>query len=267
LHYASLGVEEQVETDENERKRRTPVRLFSPSLRLDAHHVVYRQGLEQAALVFYDIMARHMTNEEQPVQYAELARQFGLDLFDPAGNLVSGEESQQRVMSFLRHRIALGVRHRDGSRLTEPEIQSVLDQSGNSPFSQAWDAYWKQHENDFETQLLPLIVPMTGLYNAPFGPSDNPFFAFDLHLPGQVVESSGTIKGLDHVLWRFTGDRSFPDGYVMQARSFEIDLQGQKRILGRVAITDNEQAESYIEIRTRTAPCSRSSARCTHPAT
>ena len=31
-------------------------------------------------------------------------------------------------------------------------------------------------------------------------------------------------------------------------RSIEIDLQGQKRILGRVAITDNEQAESYIEL-------------------
>jgi len=132
--------------------------------------------------------------------------------------------------------------------LTEPEIQAILDQSGNSPFSQAWAAYWKQHEKDFETQLLPRIIQMTGPYNAPFDPSQNPLFAFDLHLPGQVVESTGTIQGPDHVLWRFTGDRSFPDGYVMQARSIEIDLQGQKRILGRVAITDNEQARSYIAI-------------------
>jgi hypothetical protein len=116
-----------------------------------------RQFLEQAALVFYDTMAQHMTNEEQSVPYAKLASQFGLDLFDPAGNLVSGEESQQRVMSFLRHRIALGVRHRDRSRLSEPEIQSVLDQSGNSPFSQAWAAYWRQQEKDFETHLLPLV--------------------------------------------------------------------------------------------------------------
>ena len=243
------------------------MRLFSPSLRLDAHHVVYRQGLEQAALVFYDTMARHMTNEEQPVQYAELARQFGLDLFDPAGNLVSGEESQQRVMSFLRHRIALGVRHRDGSRLTEPEIQSVLDQSGNSPFSQAWDAYWKQHENDFETQLLPLIVQMTGLYNAPFGPFDNPLFAFDLHLPGQVVESSGTIKGLDHVLWRFTGDRSFPDGYVMQAPASRSISRGRRESSAASRSPTSSKPSRTSTSWTRTAPCSRSSARCTHPAT
>jgi hypothetical protein len=91
---------------------------------------------------------------------------------------------------------------------------------------------------------------MTGPFNAPFGlfANRNPLFAFDLHLPGQIVESSGTIEGPDHVRWRFTGDRSFPDGYVMQARSIEIDLQGQKRILGRVAITDIEQAESYSKL-------------------
>jgi hypothetical protein len=209
-----------------------------------------REFLEQAALVFYDSMAQHMTNEEQPVPYAELARQFGLDLFDPAGNLVTNEEFQTRVISFLRHRIALGLRHRDGSRLTEPELRSVLDQSGNSPFSQAWVAYWKQTEKDIETQLLPRVVQMTGLYNAPFGlfANQNPLFAFDLHLTGQVVESSGTIKGPDHVLWRFTGDRSFPDVYIMQARSIEIDFHAQNRILGRVAITDNEQAGLYIEI-------------------
>ncbi len=94
-----------------------------------------RQFLEQSALVFYETMARHMTNEEKPLPYAELARQFGLDLFDPAGNLVTGEEFQARLMSFLRHRVSLGVRHRDGSRLTDAEIRSLLDQNGNSPYS------------------------------------------------------------------------------------------------------------------------------------
>ena len=100
-------------------------------------------------------------------------------------------------MSFLRHRIVLGLRHRDGGRLTEPEIQSVLDQSGNSPFSQPWASYWQQHEKEFKTQLLPRLIQMTGIYNAPFGlfANQNPRFAFDLHLPGQIVETSGTLEG------------------------------------------------------------------------
>ena len=207
-----------------------------------------RRFLEQAGLAFYETMARHMTLEEQAIPYAELARQFGLDLFDAAGNLVSNEVAQARVLSFLRHRIALGVRHRDGSRLTETEIRSLLDQSGKTPYSRAWGEFWKEHEKEFETQLLPDLIQMTGLYNVPFREFDNPRFAFDLHLPGQIVECSGTIEAPDHVRWRFTGDRSFPDGYTMQARSIEIDLERQERVLGRTAITEIEQAESYIEL-------------------
>lgn len=190
-----------------------------------------RRFLEEAALVFYDLAAQHRPAAEQPLAFAVLARRFGLDLIDPAGNLVTGEESETRLKSFFRHRIALGIRHRDGSRLTEPEIQSILDCSDASPYSRAWSVYWKQHEQEFETQLLPHIVQMTGHYNATFGlfGNENPIFAFDLHLPGQLVETSGTIKGPDHVLWRFTGDQSYPDGYVMKARSSRSIFRGRRR--------------------------------------
>ena len=89
---------------------------------------------------------------------------------------------------------------------------------------------------------------MIGFYNAPFGASQTPRFAFDLRMPGEVVAASGTVDGPDHVRWRYSGDRSFPDGFVMQARSLEFDLEEQKRILGREAITGTEQAESYVEL-------------------
>ncbi len=95
---------------------------------------------------------------------------------------------------------------------------------------------------------------MTGFYNAPFGAADNPGFAFDLHLPGQIIECNGIIEGPDHARWRFTGDRSFPDGYTMQARSIEIDFERQKKVLGHSAITEIEQAESYIELLDQDAP-------------
>jgi hypothetical protein len=208
-----------------------------------------RRFLEEAALVFYDLTARHRPDEEKYDAFAELARRSGLDLIDAAGKVVTGVESETRWQSFFRHRIALGIRHRDGSRLTEPEIQAILDQSGNSPFSQGWGTYWKQHEKEFQAQLLPDLIQMTGLYNAQFLlQPPPPCFAFDLHLPGQVVETSGTVERQNQVHWRFTGDQSYPDGYVMNARSLEIDVPGQTKILGRVAITDNEQARSYIAI-------------------
>jgi hypothetical protein len=184
-----------------------------------------RSFLEQAALVYYDTTANHTKDEEQPVCYAKLARQFGLDLFDSAGNLATAEERETRIKSFLRHRVVLGLRHRDGSRLAEAELRSVLDQSTDSTFSKAWAAYWNHHEKESKEQLLPLVYEMTGPYNSPIDRSASPCFAFDLHLPGQVVETNGTLEGPGRVRWRFTGDQSFPDGYVMQARSIEINFQ------------------------------------------
>ena len=102
-----------------------------------------RRFLELAALVFYETMAQHVSSEEQPLFYAVLARQFGVDILTPAGSLVADEEAHARLMSFLRHRIALGMRHRDGRRLTETEIRSILDPKENTRFSQAWEKYWQ----------------------------------------------------------------------------------------------------------------------------
>ena len=34
--------------------------------------------------------------------------------------------------------------------------------------------------------------------------------------------------------WKFSGDESFPGGYVMTARSLEIDLAGLTRRLGQL---------------------------------
>ena len=61
-----------------------------------------RRILEQAAVVFYDAVAQHLTNEEQSRIYAEVASQFGLDLFDATGNVVDNEEIQDasRCLSF-----------------------------------------------------------------------------------------------------------------------------------------------------------------------
>jgi hypothetical protein len=47
---------------------------------------------------------------------------------------------------------------------------------------------------------------------------------------------------------KFTGERIFPDGYEMKARSLVIDRDGQKKTLGRVAIDDEEKALEFVEL-------------------
>ena len=56
------------------------------------------------------------------------------------------------------------------------------------------------------------------------------------------------ILGSSQTRWKFTGDQIFPDGYEMKARSLDLDREGQKKILGRVAIEDVAKALEYLDL-------------------
>lgn len=208
-----------------------------------------RRFLEQAAEALYDSNVAHEAEREQAVRLATVARRFGLDVFDGEGKLVTSVERDTRLEELFRHRILLGVRHRDGGGLTEADFRSLLPGNSDSPYAKAWETFFKEHQQEFETTLVPRILRMTGLYGIPLGSAaSNPEFAFALRLPGEIVETNGKTQGRDRVRWRFTGDRSFPDGYAMTARSLEIDEVGQRRVLGHVAINDRASAGALIEI-------------------
>jgi hypothetical protein len=207
-----------------------------------------RRFLEQAAVVLYDVTAAHAPEDEQSSRLAKVAQQFGLDMFDANGDLVSVEEGQARLETLLRHRIMLGVRHHDGSRLTEAEVRSLIPKDSASPYSQAWEKFCKEHEQALEAQLAPHIFRMTGLYGYPFGLGVSPEFEFALRLPGEFVETNGKVDIFGQARWQFAGARSFPDGFTMRARSVEMDAEGQKWVFGRVVISDRAGAEAFLKV-------------------
>lgn len=208
-----------------------------------------RRFLVEAAEVYYDVSSRHLKAEEQALAFAELARRFGLDLFDEADGLVKDEERERRFVTFARHRIALGVRHRDGRRLKEEEIQTIIKPEGRTVYTERWEAYGQRMEKEYKSKLEPPLLRMFGLYNHPlliFAPP-SPRFAFSLRLPGEIVETNGALAG-DAASWTFDGTQSFPDGFVMRARSFEVDRALQERALGKVVIDGPARADAYLDI-------------------
>jgi hypothetical protein len=206
-----------------------------------------RRFLEQAALVWYEHAARHRPAEEFGTRLAELAQVFGLDLLDDAGKLLEVDRAQERIGAFVRHRMMLGVRRRDGGRLTDSELRKMTDSSVGSPVRQAWNTYWQERQRDMESALAAPLLETFGLYNHPLGISGagNPKFAFTLTLPGKIVATNGAVEAADRTSWRFSGDESFPSGYVMEARSVEIDRDVERRILGRAPIADRDQAVAF----------------------
>jgi len=250
--FLERGIPRAIEGLEQVYGKRYDVSALAQYLRGDG-----RRFLEESALAFYDLCARHRPAEEHAAAYAAVATRFGLDLLDPAGKVVEGEESATRLKTYFRHRIALGLRHRDGSPLARTEIDEILGTSGGSPFAREWEVYWKEHEKSLAAELGPALLRMTGLYNVPFlmfGPGATPQFAFELFLPGRIVETSGTLIGPGRAAWRFSGVETFPDGFVMTARSLEIDFVDQTRLLGRVSIDDLEKAEAYLAAIGRDGP-------------
>jgi hypothetical protein len=208
-----------------------------------------KRFLEEASLVFYEVLAQNLPEAEQYSRLAAVAKPFGLDLFDAKGALVDADEGGKRFQNFLRRLVARGIRHRDGGALTEAELQAVVD-INTPPYSTAWESFAKEHKTEFETQLLPRIPRMTGLYHLPlaFMFRGGPEFAFSIQLPGQLTETNGTIDSSDATRWHIAVDRLFPDGFEMKARSLDWRVDDQKKILGRVAIADRASAEVYIEI-------------------
>jgi hypothetical protein len=209
-----------------------------------------RRFLEQVALVFYDNLSRNLPEAEQYSRLAAAVKPFGIDLFDAKGDLVDSEEGGKRFQRFLRDLISRGVRHRDGGALTEAELQSIVDSSSAPPYSTAWESFAKEHKTQFETQLLPRLIRMTGLYHLPlvFLFRGGPQFAFSLRLPGELVETNGIIDGRGTTSWRVDEERLFPAGFEMKARSLDWRPDAQQKILGRVVIADRASTEAYIEI-------------------
>ncbi|QEH32981.1 hypothetical protein OJF2_14730 [Aquisphaera giovannonii] len=210
-----------------------------------------RAFLEKAAAAYFDVGSRHLGWEEARVEYARAALEFGLDLFDSAGTLLDAEEAGSRFRDYLRHRLALGIRHRDGSRLTAKELDGILSPGGSSPYASRAEAYVKAHEGALKRLAGPLMR-MTGHYRS-WLPSSSfgaqPIrFAFGIRLPGEVIETNGKADGKGGTCWTFSGEDIYPSGYTMAARSLAIDEDAQRLALGRVAIADRRQAASLAAL-------------------
>jgi hypothetical protein len=93
-------------------------------------HEVRSQGrrfLEQAAIVFYDNLPRNLPGDDLYTRLFELARPMGLDVWDAKGKMVAAEEVPGRYRDFLQRVVSRGIKHRDGSALTQDELISIVD--------------------------------------------------------------------------------------------------------------------------------------------
>ena len=203
-----------------------------------------RTAVEQLTVALYESAGRNLGYEELKGLLSKVVARHGLDLLDSKGDVVSEEEIDRRCERFLRQLLARHLRHRDGSRLTGEELRKVIREETSSEV-------WSKSQEEFEERIGPVVLRMTGHYHGPLaflfegGP---PRFEFGLQLPGRLIETNGRLAAENRVSWRFTGNEMYPDGYTMRARSIVLDIDGQKKILGRAVITDRAKALAFIDL-------------------
>ncbi len=158
-----------------------------------------RRALEEASLLLYDAGVRRRILRDDETMDPELAgalvalsRHIGFDPLDAKGKLVAGEEAQRRTEELLRRVVMQHVRHRDGSNLERPEVETLIARARTDPNFMKPD---KRQEERLKRFVMPLVIRMTGLYGIPLGFrfSGSPRYDFSLRLPGELIESNGTV--------------------------------------------------------------------------
>lgn len=212
-----------------------------------------RRFLDDLALAYFEMMEKHEGGDEHAMclRFAGVFQRLGVEMFDDKGSVVSMEEATRRIKEFARAVLREDFRRRDGQPLGEDEVQAILDSSSKPPYMVDWSAFIKPHEETVKSRLGPLLLRMTGLYGFPpiFG-APTPRFAFNVRLPGRIVEAetNGAVADSGQVRWDFDGGKIFPDGFTMQAVSVDLNEEAQRTLLGKVVITDLESARSYREL-------------------
>jgi hypothetical protein len=213
-----------------------------------------RRFLEEGSVLLYDDAVRHRQIWGEPpdpelvIRLAEqVKRLIGLDLFDQKGNVVSEGEVWRRLDAFPREFLIRHVRHRDGTALTRAEADALIQSTQGEPHlakpDQEREKQLQERTGRFWLRMVGLYGPLAFLFRG-----GTPGYEFVLRLPGDLIETNGTISRTGQTRWKFTGDQLFPDGYEMKARSLVIDREGQKTTLGRVVIDDADTALKFLEL-------------------
>jgi hypothetical protein len=232
-----------------------------------------RRLLENVALISYDAVVHDRVTGKGGELDVDLTNhlcdeveRFGLDvkLLQKMFAMPRNEkEDSQSVKTLLAGLVVQYFRHRDGTALTAAEADAlsqaiVSDHRYDKAFQEQWKGIEERFKADkgLEKRVKRALLRMSRLY-FPFrfplftGP---PEYEFSIVLPGDLVESNGTVTKAGRTRWKFTAEVLFRGGYAMRARSIVIDRDAQKKLLGRVAINDELEALEFLEAVGREGP-------------
>lgn len=201
-------------------------------------------------------------NEAGP-QYAALFAEYGFDLFDEDGELVSSEATSAQLERIAGDLIRSQVTLADGSPVSADWWRAV---SKTGQAAQDGDPAAKAEIERLNDAVAVKLYGSVSGRQARFEPAykklwegliayaiNRRAFAYRQTMPGVLLETNGDVLSAGtgssaEALFRFHSLETFPDGREMFARSALIDEGFQQKLLGGVPVRTREEIETFLTL-------------------
>jgi len=161
--------------------------------------------------------------------------------------------SEKGMEEFLRLRLKTGIRTRDGMPITEETVTKIVENLKNNkdtPIGHAMDNAFKKHcgeGDEASAKLAELAARQVGIHGVPMlGPPQ--LFDVWMKLPGEIVETNGTLGEEGFLSWSFSDEDIWPTGYQMTARSLLAVKKPQASSLNQSKLNSQSQLLTYFRL-------------------
>ncbi|REK17191.1 MAG: hypothetical protein DWQ37_06900 [Planctomycetota bacterium] len=215
--------------------------------------------------VIFENAARHEMpnwdeNERFRTAVLEVCARYGLELRDDSGQPLEDEALRRTMQTYVRDVLAKGIRRRDGEPVSDETIEQVLgwldmaepgtetehptrfEEAGEKAVAELFGG-----PEAFEDAVKPLATRILGAYSDEIlGPDRS--FHYVLEMPGDIIETNGTLLSDRRVRWTFTGMQAYPFGHRMACRSLSVQRDLVRELCGADVLDDRAAALRFVNL-------------------
>lgn len=190
------------------------------------------------------------TERELMAKLEPIAAEYGIAMLDEPG-----------LKQFAETKLRELLKKKDGSPIEEQKLEGILrglqlrEEAESCPHDKQgelqgllgqYDARFGGKEA-FTKHLLELLSRMVGLH-AGFPFSSPRAFEYLMKVPGEVVETTGTLLSENEVRWKFDNTDVRPYGYVIRCRSLEAKPELELRVFGERRLDTREAMLRFVDM-------------------
>jgi hypothetical protein len=175
---------------------------------------------------------------------------------------LTGDDGNDKMKAFVQERTRSLIKRRDGRPVDTATVDLIVEavwnigenalisfdkEGGGAPFEAGIDRVVASDYGGAEALNKRAEILYQRTLGITFWNSGRAY-AFDLTIPGAIVETNGTLEGDSRVAWDFKLGDAFAFGYTMRCRTLEPNAAAARAVLGAARLTSREAMLRYVAL-------------------